>query len=346
MGNAEYDILRIPPNGYQTSIDAYAGREPGPGRPDLQHGQERRSPEPDRPASASTSINPDSVNYPRTFTTSLSVAQRIPWQQVLEVAYVGTFGRHLLNTRQSNVDRAGDALERDGRQLRPLDPGEPPSRSSADVINTLRPYPALGDVTYWEYNGTSNYHSLQATLSRQTGRRFQYFLTYTFGKGLGTAVPNGEYDDIDPFEPRVAHLRRPGLRPDPHPERLLQLLGPRPHQRRAACWGDRERLAALWHLDLGERHPDLRRLHRRHQLRRRRAGLVGHSRPSWAIGTRTAWAAGSTMTPVFTCDPARWPSLGDKILDINCLRLPGLRRVGVLQPQPTTCARPRGSTTT
>jgi hypothetical protein len=72
---------------------------------------------------------------------------------------------------------------------------------NGDIITSLRPYPALSYVRWWEYNGESNYHALQATLSRQTGRRLQYFFAYTFSKVLGTSYANGEYDDVDPFEP-------------------------------------------------------------------------------------------------------------------------------------------------
>ena len=53
---------------------------------------------------------------------------------------------------------------------------------------------------FWEYNATSNYHALQATLSRQTSGRFQYFATYTFSKVLG--MINSEYTEIDPFDAR------------------------------------------------------------------------------------------------------------------------------------------------
>jgi hypothetical protein len=202
MGNAEYDILRVPPNGYLTGIDAYQGESLGPVGLTYNTvplvdplGRIGRI--------AVTSINPDSIEYPRTVTTSLSVGRRLPWQQVIEVAYVGTFGRHLLNTRQYNTIAPGTLLQ--GR-VGNADLSNPLHRAAittqADLIQTMRPYPALGPVRMWEYTATSNYHSLQATLSRQTGRRFQYFLAYTFSKVLGTSVQNGEYGDIEPFDTR------------------------------------------------------------------------------------------------------------------------------------------------
>src|SRR6266545_1112281 len=200
MGNAEYDVIRIPPNGYNTAIDAYAGESLGPrgltyltvplvdplnriGRIGLD------------------TINPNSIDYPRTFNTSLSLAKRVPWQQVLEMSYVGTFGRHLLNRRQFNVIPDGRLLS---GTLGNADLSNPLHRAglNSDAVIALRPYPALGNIRWWEYTSTSNYHSLQATLSRQTGKRLQYFVAYTFSKGLGTMFANGKYDDIDPFDPR------------------------------------------------------------------------------------------------------------------------------------------------
>ena len=40
---------------------------------------------------------------------------------------------------------------------------------------------------------------MQVTLSRQTGKRLQYFVAYTYGKTKGTL--GGEYSTIDPYDP-------------------------------------------------------------------------------------------------------------------------------------------------
>ena len=330
MGNAEYDILRIPPNGYQTTVDAYQGSGLGP--VGLTYNTVKNvDPLNQIGRLGLTSINPDSVDYPRSVTASLSVAKRIPFQQVLEVAYVGTFGRHLLDTRQSNVIEPGTLLS---GTVGNSDLSVPVNRLalSADVVNTLRPYPALTNVTYWEYNGTSNYHSLQATLSRQTGRRLQYFLTYTFGKGLGTNVSNGEYGQIDPFESRV---RSYGV-----------LAYDRTH---------------IVNASYNYSFPDATK----------KGGVLGAIVNGWQLSGITTWASGipislqfsgdlnsagaeqawwgtpdhqgysaqtglgtgSTMTPILTCDPRLGGSgLGDKILDINCLQIPGLGQSGSFTP--------------
>jgi len=200
MGNAEYDVIRIPPNGYYTELNAYDGQDLGP--VGLTYNTVPLVNPVNRLGKISVdSINPNSVNYPRLVTASMSLARRLPWQNVLEASYVGTFGRHLLNRTQYNVIPDGRLLT--GR-LGNADLSDPVQRAalSGDAVNALRPFPAIGNIHWWEYNGVSNYHSLQATLSRQTGRRFQYFVAYTFSKVLGSVYQNGEYGDLDPFDPR------------------------------------------------------------------------------------------------------------------------------------------------
>jgi len=144
-------------------------------------------------------VNPNSIEYPQLFTTSISLGKRLPWQQFLEVGYVGTFGRHLLNSRNVNIIPEGALLQ---GQIGNADLSIPVNRValSTDALNNVKAFPALGSVQFWEYNGTSNYHGLQATLSRQTSGRFQYFVAYTFSKALG--LYSDEYRETDPFFPR------------------------------------------------------------------------------------------------------------------------------------------------
>jgi hypothetical protein len=68
------------------------------------------------------------------------------------------------------------------------------------AVNKFRPFPDLNSVRFQEYSGTSNYHSLQMTLSRQAGKNLQFFATYTFSKAIGTR--GGEFADLDPLDVR------------------------------------------------------------------------------------------------------------------------------------------------
>ena len=198
MGNAEYDVIKFPPYAYAISggaYDSYADpnglnyRSVGTVDPLTRVGTQ----------GLDASVSTESVTYPRYFTGSLSVAKRLPWQQVIEVGYVGTFGRHLLDKKSINVIPEGTLLS---GQLGNADLSVPVNRMALDTaaLTTLRPYPSLGTINVWEYNATSNYHSLQATLSRQSSGRFQYFATYTFSKALG--IYSSEYVRVDPFDAR------------------------------------------------------------------------------------------------------------------------------------------------
>ena len=70
-------------------------------------------------------------------------------------------------------------------------------RARVGVVNSKRPFPAYGIITPYDYEGASQYHSLQVTLSRQTTKRLQYFVAYTLSRTEGTL--SGEYVPRDPF---------------------------------------------------------------------------------------------------------------------------------------------------
>jgi hypothetical protein len=330
MGNAEYDVIRIAPNGYNTSIDSGAGQNLGPYG--LTYDTIKLVDAKSRIGRINVdSINPFSVDYPRTVTTSFSVAKRVPWQQVLEASYVGTFGRHLLNRRQFNVIPEG-TLNHGVIGNSDLSIPVNSVGLNSDVVNSLRPYPALGNINWWEYTATSNYHSLQVTLSRQTGKRFQYFMAYTFGKGLGTTVANGEYDDIDPFDPR--------------------------HRSYGVLSYDRTHVV---NFSYNYSFPDFVKS----------GGVGGSLINGWQLSGITTWASGSplslgfdgdlqtdgvdsawfgtpdhfpyrvtnavgngsNMAPTYTCDPrTNNNGLGEKILDVNCIGIPAFGQSGPVSP--------------
>ena len=68
---------------------------------------------------------------------------------------------------------------------------------NSGLLNQLRPYPTIPGLTQYDFTGVSWYNSLQVTLSRQTGRRLQYFVAYTHGQEKGTL--GDEYRNRDPF---------------------------------------------------------------------------------------------------------------------------------------------------
>jgi hypothetical protein len=203
QGNYQYGILNSPPNSLSTAINSW-----GVPNNDLTlsnlgtfNGVTQLA------GSAVNTQNLTSNTIPRITTLSLSVARRLPFQNVLEVAYVGTFGRHLPQTRNYNFiprpllsGTLGNANLADPVQRASV------GNNLANLGNALSPlpFPDYSQVTLNEYTGTSNYHSMQVTLNRQLGKSLQYFATYTYSKALGTTSiqESSGSDQVDPIDTR------------------------------------------------------------------------------------------------------------------------------------------------
>ena len=142
---------------------------------------------------AINSLTPDSFLWPKTHSYSMSYARRIPWNQIVEVSYVGTKGRDLVSRSNGNVMPYGAMST---GTFNGVDMTVPVNRYAVANVGganlaAFRPYNALAGMTLYDFRGVSNFDSMQVTLSRQTARNFQYFLAYTYGKTRGTL--GGEY---------------------------------------------------------------------------------------------------------------------------------------------------------
>jgi Carboxypeptidase regulatory-like domain/TonB-dependent Receptor Plug Domain len=130
-----------------------------------------------------------SNDLPRTANFSLTIEKRLPGNNIFSVAYVGTQGRHLPQQRSVNIVPLGTFSH---GTLNGVDLSIPANRAGVadSVLRQFRPFPAYNTVGFYQFSGTSSYHSLQATLSHQSGKNLQYFATYTFAKALGTVATN------------------------------------------------------------------------------------------------------------------------------------------------------------
>jgi hypothetical protein len=153
-----------------------------------------------RPGSSGVdSLDIRSVHVPRTWNWSLGAIKRLPWQQTLELAYVGNRADHLPDRTIANYIVPGKLTGKVGN----ADLDNPLHRVALDesVAATFRNYPAYSQGSWWwQYEAVSQYNALQTTLSR-SGTRVQYFLNYTFSKVLGTTGA-GDYTTIDPIDAR------------------------------------------------------------------------------------------------------------------------------------------------
>jgi len=116
---------------------------------------------------------------------------------VVEGSYVGTRGRNLVSRINGNVMPYGIL---NSGTFNGIDLGNIVNRyavgSDTANLGTFRPFNAFSGsgtgcggsvpLCIYNYNGVSDYDSLQVTLSRQTGRRLQYFMSYTLGRNRGT----------------------------------------------------------------------------------------------------------------------------------------------------------------
>jgi hypothetical protein len=213
--------------------------------------------------------------------------------------------------------------------------GVPVNRVALDasVVNSFRPYQAYPQIQDWSFEGESDYNSLQITLSRQTGRRLQYFAAYTFAHSKGTTSGNGEYGFIDPFDPSRTY----GVLPEDRTH-IFNLSwnaflpdGAKGGMNNAFGRG----LLNGWQLS------GISTLASGVPIFLGFGGQAGSEGVTQAIfGTPDiignpgpGGGDRGALAPIYTCDPRTGNTgLGEKILDINCIQIPAFGENGPLIP--------------
>lgn len=332
MGNLEYDYLRIPPTSYRVGINSAQGSTLG-GGVGLTYDTIRELDWTQRVSSLNIStLNPNSNTWPKTYSFSASYARRIFFNQVIEAAYVGTRGRDLVTRRQLNVVPLGSLLS---GTVGGVDLSVPVNRVALDssLVNLRRPYQAYPQIRDWSFEGESDYNSLQVTLSRQTGRRLQYFAAYTLARNKGTSTGNGEYGDIDPFDP----ARTYGILPQDRTHIFnLSWNAFLPDGARGSMDNPFGRgLLNGWQLS------GISTLASGVPIFLGFSGFAGAENVTQAIfGTpdiigNPGPGGGDRggLAPMYTCDPRTGNTgVGEKILDISCIKIPAFGENGPLIP--------------
>ncbi|PWU06550.1 MAG: hypothetical protein C5B51_12035 [Terriglobia bacterium] len=108
---------------------------------------------------------PELVRTPYDQHWNFGIQQQVLTRLVLQVDYVGNKGSFLADTNNINYPVAG--------------PG---------TIQTRRPYPRFGNVSYNTQDGSSTYHALQVKLERRLSAGFWFLSSYTFSKSLTRAA--------------------------------------------------------------------------------------------------------------------------------------------------------------
>ncbi len=330
MGNVEYDnTLRLAPNAYNVSTNFWDGGGYGNGL-GLTYDTAKEATLASRIGSLGiNSLTPSSFTWPKTHSFSVSYARRIAWNQVVEASYVGTRGRDLVSRSNGNVMPFG-ALS--SGTFNGVDLSVPVNRvsiaSNNDNLKTFRKYNALNGITLYDFKGVSNYDSMQLTLSRQTGRRLQYFVAYTLGRSRGTL--GGEYSSIDPYDPKrtygvlgedrthVLNVSWNAFLPDGAQGAMNNPIG------RGALNG--WQVSGISSMASGI------------PIRPTFSGDAASGSIAAAyFGTADVVgpsnSGGNALAPTYTCDPRLGgTSVGSKILDVNCIAVPAFGKNGDLVP--------------
>jgi len=114
-------------------------------------------------------------NVPSVYNYSLGVQRALGFKTVLDVAYVGALGRHLLQERNLNTLPYGAhflASNQDPTTGRPL----------PDTF--LAPYLGYSSIQEDEFCSNSSYHSMQVQVNRRFTRGLQFGGTWTWSKSM------------------------------------------------------------------------------------------------------------------------------------------------------------------
>jgi len=333
QGNYDYESSNVMPNTYKAKFDVWSG-DKGNG---LNFGDLGKL----DPFSGIGAIDiktrdPNSNDLPRVANMSLTIEKRLPSNNIFTVAYVGTQGRHLPQQRQINFSPPG-TMSRGivaGNTANPSDLSIPVNRAALDdvaVRQIFKPYGNYNSIGYYQFTGTSSYHSMQTTLSRQTGK-LNYFVAYTFGKALGTTAVN-ETDGAAWADPVDTRGRSWGVLPFDRTH-VLNISYNYYIPDLARGGADNPFLRGLLN---GWQMSGITTFQSGTPIRLRFAGDLGSADMARAwYGTDAFNLNGNSntgaVTPIYSRNPSiDTKKLGDRILDLGAITLPGFGNSGPSQ---------------
>ncbi len=127
------------------------------------------------------------VDLQTTYNWSFGVQQDLGFSTVLDVAYVGSLGRHLQQARSLNAVPYG---------TNSLASSIDPTTGRPYPLNFLRPYQGYGEIQYNEFASNSSYHSMQTTLNRRFSHGLMFGAAWTWSKTMDVVDGNNV---LNPF---------------------------------------------------------------------------------------------------------------------------------------------------
>jgi hypothetical protein len=328
QGNYDYYSSGQMPNTYSATVDTPWASPTGLTFSDLKNFD---------PFSAIANVNVtsrdiNSNDLPRIANMSLTIEKRLPGQNLFTVAYVGTQGRHLPQQRSINIIPLGGL--NNGGTINGANLANPIHRAALDgsVLKLFRPFQAYNTVGVYQFTGTSTYHSLQATVSHQSGKNLQYFATYTFAKALGTVATN-ESDGAAWADPIDTRGRSWGILPFDRTH-VFNLSYNYNLPKLARGMLDHAVMRGI--LD-GWQMSGITTFQTGTPIRLRFSGDLAASGQALAwYGTDAFVSNGQStgaITPIYAGDPRQSTSkLGGKVLDLSKLQIPSFGNTGPAQP--------------
>jgi Carboxypeptidase regulatory-like domain len=148
------------------------------------------------------SVSPANVfaiqtNYdsPVVYNFSFGIQRDIGMNTVLDVAYVGSLARHLLQRRNINAVPYG-------ARFQPSSIDRTVGGTTPLPDNFLRPINGYGNINLVEFASNSNYHSLQVQVNRRVTTNLAFGLSYTWSKAMN--LVDGNNNNVNPFiDPRI-----------------------------------------------------------------------------------------------------------------------------------------------
>ena len=154
-------------------------------------------------------------HVPTVYSFSLGIQREIANGTTLDMAYVGTLGRHLVTSRNINAIPYGAAFLAQNQDPTCTQGPVPTAYTDAGYSFNgqcalgrnaysnapLVPFKGYGQIPYLEWGGTSNYNSLQVSLQRRFSRGLTFGAVYTWSKALTTA--DADQDTMDTFLPQL-----------------------------------------------------------------------------------------------------------------------------------------------
>jgi len=154
---------------------------------------------------------------PTIYSFSFGLQHEIAKGTTMDIAYVGSLGRHLITARDINAVPEGfafTAAAQDpnnfvGGVVPSVEPALSPIYAAAGVNFSgayalghesytnaaLVPYKGYGQIAYLDWGGTSNYNSLQASLQRRFTKGLTLGAVYTWSKALTTSSNDEDYQN-------------------------------------------------------------------------------------------------------------------------------------------------------